>query len=150
MGLSSRKQAAATQGYAAQSEYISTADRGTGQSSFHGRQRELGSFGNLCNEARYRDTGTIFLVQGARGSRQDRTAIRVCARRAKELGWRVAEIQGSALYDPERLAKFLGMRYATRTTETLRKGRGCGAAVRVSGGLLAGPKKRRPTTVDLP
>ncbi len=82
---------------------------------FHGRERELCTFKKRLGSARQSNGGTIFLIQGAPGA--GKTALlHECGLRAKADGWRVVEIRSDALYDPDALARAVGMSYATKTT----------------------------------
>ncbi len=94
---------------------ISIRDRGPA-TFFHGRERELRAFQEVRTDSLRSNGGTVFLVQGAPGA--GKTALlHEGARRAKADGWRVAVIKNSALYDPNALARALGLSYATKITE---------------------------------
>ncbi len=80
---------------------------------FHGRERELHAFRERRKKAHLTNGGTIFLVQGAPGV--GKTALlHECAQRAEMDGWRVADIDYNALYDPGTLTDQLDELYAER------------------------------------
>ena len=89
-------------------------DRGPAK-YFHGRRRIIEDFEAACRLAVAQNSGTTFLIQGAPGA--GKTALlAVCAERAKAAGWHVADIDPSALWDPEELRLALGTRRKPRIT----------------------------------
>ena len=76
---------------------------------FHGRKQILSDFQGLIAYATQEKSGTVFLIQGAPGA--GKTALLAeCERLAHEKGWKTAEINPSALWNPDRLRYSLGQK----------------------------------------
>ena len=83
-------------------------DRGPAK-YFHGRKEILSNFNELTERAVQAKSGTTFLIQGAPGA--GKTALlEECETMAKDQGWKTAKIDPPALWDPEALRDFLGLR----------------------------------------
>lgn len=83
---------------------------------FHGRKQILGNFRQYLDRAKQiKSGGTIFLVQGAPGV--GKTALLYeCEKLAQDNGWRIAEINPPALWDPDELLHYLGKESRLRVT----------------------------------
>ncbi len=88
-----------------QSDFVS--DRGTAK-YFHGRKKILQDFGALLVYSSKNKSGTIFLIQGAPGAGKS-ALLEECEKRAREKGWKTAEIKPQAFWDPDALRDFLGL-----------------------------------------
>ncbi len=85
---------------------IRVSDRGPSK-YFHGRKKILRDFHELVEDAGKMKTGTAFLIQGAPGAGKS-ALLDECKKRAQEKGWKTAEIEPAALWDPDALRYFLG------------------------------------------
>ncbi len=95
-------------------------DRGPAK-YFHGRKEILSNFNELTERAVQAKSGTTFLIQGAPGA--GKTALlEECEKMAKDQGWKTAKIDPPALWDPEALRDFLGLRKFSITGGSLQLG----------------------------
>ena len=93
---------------------LAAGDRGAAE-FFHGRQNELRQFQKALFDAKRKNGGTTYLVQGPPGA--GKTALlHECREWAKRDGWGVAKIYPSALHDRSNLASELGESYVTKKT----------------------------------
>ncbi len=83
-------------------------DRGPAK-YFHGRKEILRNFNELIENAVQAKSGTSFLIQGAPGAGKS-ALLAECEKLAGDQGWKTAEIDPPALWDPEALRDFLGLR----------------------------------------
>ncbi len=92
---------------AERSSHARARDRGPAK-YFHGRRAILTTFTQECLDAAADKSGTIFLAQGAPGV--GKTALLAeCVKRAKAAGWRTANIDPQALWDPHELHRSMGV-----------------------------------------
>ena len=82
-------------------------DRGPAK-YFHGRKQVLSDFNKLIERAVQAKSGTTFLIQGAPGAGKS-ALLEECEKRAREKGWKTAEIKPQAFWDPDALRDFLGL-----------------------------------------
>ncbi len=82
-------------------------DRGTAK-YFHGRKQVLSDFNEIIKRAVQAKSGTTFLIQGAPGAGKS-ALLEECEKRAREKGWKTAEIKPTAFWDPDALRDFLGL-----------------------------------------
>ncbi len=114
---------------------------------FHGRKQILANFDKLVKDSMDTQTGSIFLIQGAPGV--GKTALLdVLSKRAKGRGWRIAEIDPPALWDPEELSYYLGK--GTRAQITSVSGQvGVDAVVKAEGKLDVAVQRHDPKTLKI-
>ena len=91
-------------------------DRGIAK-FFHGREEPRAMMELLCHRARQHRSGTTVLVQGPPGV--GKTALlHQLASEAQLAGWKCAELEPQALYDPVLMTQILNKSYATRLRRT--------------------------------
>ncbi len=114
-------------------DYVS--DRGPTE-YFHGRVRILANFGKLVKDSMDTGGGSTFLIQGAPGV--GKTALLyVLSKRAKERGWRIAEIKPTALWTPNELRRSLGQKVRSKLPKNVQIGLQMGQAGVVAEWALA-------------
>ncbi len=69
-------------------------DRGPAK-YFHGRKQVLSDFNKIIERAVQAKSGTTFLIQGAPGAGKS-ALLEECGKRARERGWKTAEIKPMA------------------------------------------------------
>ena len=80
-------------------------DRGPAK-YFHGRKQILRNFSELVARATQAESGTTFLIQGAPGA--GKTALLAkCEELARDTGWKIADIDPLALWNPDELQQSL-------------------------------------------
>ena len=80
-------------------------DRGPAK-YFHGRKQILGDFRKILRYSKQNNWGTTFLIQGAPGA--GKTALLAeCERLARGIGWKIADIDPLALWNPDELEQSL-------------------------------------------
>ncbi len=91
-----------------------TIDRGPAM-YFHGRDKILSDFRHLTDRVRQGKTGgTIFLIQGAPGAGKS-ALLYECEKIADAQGWKIAEIDADAFWDPDILRQSVGSSNILRT-----------------------------------